>query len=256
MSGGDKSGHDHGDKKHMTWEEFDEKAGEYFHPMDGNLAYLGVAVGAVSNYVMHGFVWHESNAATLSQAASGAANTDYYDLMHKIEIFGGLGVWGTAALTQLLATFGIMSGINLMVWGTVLPLVGGLLELTGMVLYFLAYDQFFKQYTMTTPNALAGPYLATMEREAAMHVAEHTAGAFELYLEFGNWIWAAYMAASDEEKKGWREDKDFLMMLHLMPEDVEDWTSGDGEKMDDGMGEDMMANLMVGVPHPSKLFRF
>ena len=35
------------DKKPMTWEEFDEEAAEYFHPMSANLAYLGVAAGAV-----------------------------------------------------------------------------------------------------------------------------------------------------------------------------------------------------------------
>jgi hypothetical protein len=117
----DKGDHDDGE---MTWAKFDEKAGEYFHPMDGNLAYLGVVVGAVVEAVMHGFVWHDDNSDTYSQAASGASNTDYYSLLHKIEVFGSLGVYGIASITQLLATFGIMVGINLMVWDLVLPLGG------------------------------------------------------------------------------------------------------------------------------------
>jgi hypothetical protein len=248
----DKGDHDDGE---MTWAKFDEKAGEYFHPMDGNLAYLGVAVGATVDLVMHGFVWHESNADTLSQAASGASNTDYYNLLHMVEIYGGLAMWGPAALTQLLATFGIMVGINMLVWGMVLPLLGLIVELGIGVLGFMAYNQFWDQATMATPNATAGAYVATMEREMALHTASHVTGAFELYLEMGNWLWAAYMNSSEEAKMGWREDKDFLMMLHLKPEDVKDWESG-AEDDDMMMDDDMVANLMAGIPSPRKLFRF
>jgi hypothetical protein len=90
---------------------------------------------------------------------------------------------------------------------------------------------------MATPNATAGAFIGTMEREIANHAANHIAAAFELYLEMGNWIWAQYMNSSDEVKKEWREDKNFLMMLKLKPEDVEDWEQGgdDDEMMDDDM---------------------
>jgi hypothetical protein len=257
----DKSGHD----GPMTWEKFDEMASEYFHPMDGNLAYLSVALGACMELVLYGFVWHPSDSDTNSQLASGSANTDYYSLMHKIEVYGGLGVWGTAFITQLLATFGIMVGINMMVWGMVLPLVGGLLELTIAVLGFLAYNQFFDQATMATPNAYASAYGGVMEREMAKHTASHVAGAFELYLEMGNWLWAAYMNSSEEEKAGWREDKDFLMMLQLTPEIVEDWgMDGDKKMMDkEMMDKEMMDKEMKddkkpegGPPKLIRLLRF
>ena len=87
-AGGDKTdGGDMGGKmeehdKEMTWEKFDEMASEYFHPMEANIAYFTVAAGAVMSIVLDTFVWHESNASTLSQAASGSGNTDYYDLLH------------------------------------------------------------------------------------------------------------------------------------------------------------------------------
>merc|ERR1711953_609823 len=71
------------DDKDMIWEKFDEMAGEYFHPMEANIAYFTVAAGAVLDIVLHSFVWHEDNASTLSQAASGSGNTDYYDLQHS-----------------------------------------------------------------------------------------------------------------------------------------------------------------------------
>lgn len=56
-----------------------------------------------------------------------------------IENYGGLAVYGIGFITQLLATFGIMVYINLMVWGMVLPIGMLLIELTIAVLGFLAY---------------------------------------------------------------------------------------------------------------------
>ena len=134
------------DEKEMTWEKFDEAASEYFHPMEANIAYFTVAAGAVTEIALHTFVWHQDNASTLSQAASGSGNTDYFDILHMVESYGGLGLWGTAALTQLLATFGIMTGINMMVWGTLVPMVGGLLTMTVAVIGMIAYNQFWDQW--------------------------------------------------------------------------------------------------------------
>merc|ERR1712113_934901 len=221
--------------KEMTWEKFDEMASEYFHPMEANLAYLSVAGSAVAQIVLNRFVWHESNASTLSQAASGSGNTDYYDLLHMVGDYGGLGVWGIATLTQLLATMGIMVGINMMVWGMLVPLGGMLIELAYMVLGFLAYNQFFDQYEAN--NSTAYSYMAALERETAKHTAEHVAGAFELYHAMPSWIWGAYMNSSDEEKAKFREDKEFLMMLKLTPEMVEDWGKEGDEKMEKKDGE-------------------
>ena len=60
-----------------------------------------------------------------------------------IENFGVLGIFGIAFITQLLATFGIMVGINMLVWGMVVPLGGLALEVAIGVLSFLAYNQFW-----------------------------------------------------------------------------------------------------------------
>lgn len=57
-----------------------------------------------------------------------------------------MALWGTAAFTQLLAIFGIMTGINLMVWGTLVPMVGGLLTMTVAVIGIIAYNQFWDQW--------------------------------------------------------------------------------------------------------------
>jgi len=57
-----------------------------------------------------------------------------------------MALWGTAAFTQLLAIFGIMTGINVMVWGTLVPMVGGLLTMTVAVIGIIAYNQFWDQW--------------------------------------------------------------------------------------------------------------
>ena len=54
------------DMKGMTWEEFDEKASEYFHVMEANIGYFTVAAGLVADIVLRTFVWHLDNADTLS----------------------------------------------------------------------------------------------------------------------------------------------------------------------------------------------
>jgi len=80
--GGDHDWSSGDDKKMMTWDEFDEAASEYFHPTEANIAYLTVAAGFITDAALRMFVWHEDNADTLSQAAAGTGNTDYYKLYH------------------------------------------------------------------------------------------------------------------------------------------------------------------------------
>lgn len=169
-----------------------------------------------------------------------------------------MGIFGIAFITQALATFGIMVGINMLVWGMVVPLGGLIVELAVGVLGFLAYNQFWSESTLASPNVNAPTFMAAMERELAYHTASHVAGAFELYLEYGNWLWAAYMNSDDATKCEWRKDKGFLIMLQLMPEDVKDWEGCDGdaegeEKMEGDMEE---GKLFTGVPTITKLFKF
>jgi len=82
MDGGDHDWSSGDDKKCMTWEEYEEKAGEYFHVMEANVAYFTIAAGFATDLALRMFLWHETNADTLSQAASGTGNTDYYKLLH------------------------------------------------------------------------------------------------------------------------------------------------------------------------------
>ena len=149
----------------MTWEEYDETASEYFKVMEANVTYFTIAAGFAIELALRKFLWHETNADTNSQAASGTGNFDYYKLLHYVEEYGGMAVWGLAAFTQLLATFGIMVGVNMMVWNTFVPYVGGAVEIDSMAIAALAYNQFFSQSQLASPNAAASSYMARMERE-------------------------------------------------------------------------------------------
>ena len=86
-----------------------------------------------------------------------------------------------------------------------------------------------------------------MEREMALHAANHIAAHFEMYHEAHNWLWAAYMNSDPDMKKEFRKNKDFLMMLNLTEDMVKDWGM-DGEK--EMMEEDMKKedSKMTGPP--------
>ena len=97
------------------------------------------------NYFKSAIIDYEASDKTDAQAASGTGNTNYYDLMWKIEWYAGMTLWGTAALFQLLATVGIWVDLNLLIWSIFVPYGGLALELTFMTLFFLAYNQFWDQ---------------------------------------------------------------------------------------------------------------
>ena len=62
------------------------------------------------------------------------------------------------------------------------------------------------------------------------------------------------MASSDEAKEEWRKDKEFLMMLSLSPEKVEDWGKCGDEKEMMEKREERMDEKKEGAPAgPPKL---
>ena len=87
---------------------------------------------------------------------------------------------------------------------------------------------------MTTPVSGSANYVVIMEREFATHSARSITEYFELYKEYKNWLWAQYINSDLETKKIFREDKGFLYMLDLYPEDVVGWEHGSDEDEEDG----------------------
>ena len=129
----------------MTWEKFEQKANAHFDPQAGNFAYLSLAGLYCYNYFKSAFIDYVDTDKTDSQAASGAGNTNYYDLMWKIEWYAGLVLWSTAAIFQLLATFGTAVDLNLLIWSIYVPYGLLVLEVTFVTLAYLAYNQFWDQ---------------------------------------------------------------------------------------------------------------
>ena len=74
----------------MTWERFEQKANAHFNPTAGNFAYLSLA--GLNTYVIfkRAFIDYLATDKTDAQTASGTGNTNYYDLMWKIQWYSGL----------------------------------------------------------------------------------------------------------------------------------------------------------------------
>jgi len=97
-----------------------------------------MAVGNAMESAMNLFRYRSSS--TYYTNGDTAMDTNWWKLASQTMNYVELGVWGVAAVTQLLATFGMMNDINLLVWMYVVGVVGGLATGLMGIFYELAYD--------------------------------------------------------------------------------------------------------------------
>ena len=97
-----------------------------------------MAVGNAMESAMNLFRYRSSS--TYYTNGDTAMDTNWWKLASQTMNYVELGVWGVAAVTQLLATFGMMNDINLLVWMYVVGVVGGLTTGLMGIFYELAYD--------------------------------------------------------------------------------------------------------------------
>ena len=72
--------------------------------------------------------------------AGNILSTNWWSLAGLVNDYGGLVLGSMAFLTQLLALFGILVELNLLMWTTILGTIGLTYQLTLTVLYFMAYN--------------------------------------------------------------------------------------------------------------------
>merc|ERR1712037_903904 len=131
MDGGDMDGDahmEHGDKHgdgHKDWsmsgiEKFGYAAGlnmlASHSDLVPNLAFLGVTIYYLMYLFFDGSMGYKSEDNYYEAGKLGNDETNYWELADMIKLFGGLGIFGVLMVTQLLATLGIMSGLNMMLW--------------------------------------------------------------------------------------------------------------------------------------------
>ena len=107
--------------------------------MEAQIAFLGLAMGNAVEIALNLFRYRSSS--TYYESGDTAMDTNWWKLASQTMSYVTLSVWGLAAITQLLATFGIMADINLLVWMYVVFFVGMLATGVTGAFYSLGYDK-------------------------------------------------------------------------------------------------------------------
>ena len=114
----------------MRWSSID--------PFMGNLTYLLVAAGVATHAALMAFRY-ASRSGHYATFLTGTG-TNWFEIRDLIQNYANLSLFGIAFVTQLLALFGIATGINAMVWIYGIMLAGGLANGVAEFMKFLAYD--------------------------------------------------------------------------------------------------------------------
>ena len=109
---------------------------EGMSPLTGQLTYLFVSGIACAKAALELFRYNSTVDYTVG---TSPYLWNPWQWATIIEQWTGLTVWGILFLFQLLSTFGVASGLNVMVWG-IASLIGTLVGGTSLILRLLAYD--------------------------------------------------------------------------------------------------------------------
>ena len=119
--------------------------------MEAQLAFLGLAIGNTAEIAMNLFKYRSSS--TYYNNGDTAMDTNWWKLASQTVNYVSLGVWGLAALTQLLATFGVAADLNLLVWMYVVFFLGMFAAAATGTFYSLAYDTAYTKINDTSSSA-------------------------------------------------------------------------------------------------------
>ena len=122
---------------------------------------------------------------------------DWYQWAMLIYDWGSLGLWGFAAIVQLLANFGVLNNLNLITWLVILPIGWLLVDTTVFVFMYLAYDMAFDE-AETNSNSTVMEWV--MKDIFALMVHEG-AIAIGLLMNMDEWFMANYMRLPEETRR-------------------------------------------------------
>ena len=199
----------------MEGEEKEEMEAENPMFMMGNLAFLGVAAGHVAGISLDLFRYGRSSTGVTDEvyydlfADYGAADdqTNWYQLSHYIEAYGGLALSGILTLTQLLSMFGVAVDINVMAWHYSTMLLMPIIAMAAGALKFWAYEQFYADVADTTADAASSAVrMASIESDYLNMTVMELGASATLAMNWESWMWAQYLAAGPETQALWREE--------------------------------------------------
>jgi len=201
------------------------------NPLMGELTYLMVAIGVTTKYALDLFRYNSAsnddddyydNFLTGDKPDS----TNWYKTGELIQKYTWLGVFGIAAITQILAGLGIAPFVNMLVWGYGVMLLGSLASFLGMIFKFIGYDTGYANRNLEDKFGDANVQNARNIRTSMVEdMIFETSVALSLYMQAENWHWAAWEALPQEDKE---------TQLEELVAEIEEW---DAEKMAEMEGE-------------------
>lgn len=170
------------------------------NPFMSNLSYFGVAAMSAAYYAMQALRYR--SPSTYYDAAKIGDGTNWWAVSDAIRLWGGLGITGLLAVTQLLATFDIAVGLN----GTMWMLVGGLGGMALMavvdVMRFIGWEAGYSAMNDTTkPTEIANgiAMMKGIEYDTVHDMIMSVTMMLGLYGRMNGWYYSLWNSATDEE---------------------------------------------------------
>ena len=110
------------------------------HYVEGQIAQINFFFVAVANLVNMYLTVYRYRSDDTYYSAGDVLSTNNWKNANVYGNYFFMGMMGIAAVTQLLAIFGIANGINLLVWMYGLNGLGGLVSIATSIMLFMAYD--------------------------------------------------------------------------------------------------------------------
>ena len=182
-------------------------------PLEGQITFSAVAVLMTMWPALELFKWRSNEPDGTSYYKKGAdtwpGKTNWWELANTIGFYGGLVLWGAAAVTQLATLGGALADINVMVWGYGLGMVGALVELVASLIHEYGKWSAFslKRDNTQTPQVrgAASDVFNSMEWEEIEYAAVGAMVGVELAAQYNNWMAAQWMALPEETRKEWEK---------------------------------------------------
>jgi hypothetical protein len=82
----------------------------------GNAAYSILAFYMVTYYAMQLFRYKSKTGYYALGAASASIKTNWYEIAGLTSLYAGFSIWALLSVMQIIASFGVLTAVNVMVW--------------------------------------------------------------------------------------------------------------------------------------------
>ena len=187
-------------------------------PFMGEITYMMVAVGMATKTGLDLFRYKsDSTYYDTYQSAMLSTSTNWFKIGDTIKKWAYFVIYSIAAVTQILAGFGIAAPINYLVWSYGVGMAAAAAAAVAWLFKSIAMEEAYDNKKVSTASYIRQSIYEDSIMGASAMLAK--------YMQKSNWKWAQWDRATQEEKETKLEE--------LMAE-IEEW---DAEKMAEMEGE-------------------